>query len=723
MFTTMRHFFKHLFLLFFFLLYSLSSRAQSSELLWKISGNGLEKPSYLFGTMHVTDKLAFDQGDVVLEKIKECDAFSLEMHPDTLVKHMFIGYFDNYKENKAKMLLEEEEYQQFAEKVEQETGMKIDDLNTSEPFFIKQLLESGYKGKSDKSTFLDAHLYAIARHERKSIFGLERPEEQLDYFARNDTFEREYLRNFIMQDSTSRAISDMIEEYHIDEGVKVYQRGNLDEIFLEFGGSAESTFGKERMEKLNRRNHTMVARLMPLMQEQSVFTAVGVMHLPGEEGMIKLLKDQGYELEAVPMGAYTGKLSHYDLTSNPIPWVSYEDKLNGYKIETPTHSFSIIHPESIEEINLAVELGSGYVFMHTAIAHAFSRKLSENAVLDSMVNLYQINPLMKVTKVENLTFEDKPGRIIYAQRKNNYFKIRLIIRENIVYLQGFISNSRKFFDSPDAEKYFTSFEFTPLTAIAWKTFTYEKDGFQVEFPFEPTSMQEKSAPEDPGADAFYKMIFSVNPQSGQAYFIGKYFLNTGEYIDDELYWITDMATSMDSEMDNADSPIDTIDFHGKKAISMKNNIGSEKMESVIFVHGHSYYLVAASWLSDSERTEEIDYFFDSFELLPLIYSDLSAYTPADSSFEVYFPGPVISELDNPTYHYSGYPVINTIDHYASRDILNSNIFFIETYHLSPFAHFPDKDSLYNYFYEDYLSDPEDSIIVQNSIYPSGVGRI
>jgi uncharacterized protein YbaP (TraB family) len=51
--------------------------------LWEISGNGLKKPSYLFGTMHVSDKLAFHLGDSFYTAIKSADIVALETNPET----------------------------------------------------------------------------------------------------------------------------------------------------------------------------------------------------------------------------------------------------------------------------------------------------------------------------------------------------------------------------------------------------------------------------------------------------------------------------------------------------------------------------------------------------------------------------------------------------------------------------------------------------------------
>src|SRR5882724_12805624 len=52
------------------------------SLLWEITGNGLQKPSYLFGTMHVSSKMVFHLSDSFYLAIKNVDAVALELNPD-----------------------------------------------------------------------------------------------------------------------------------------------------------------------------------------------------------------------------------------------------------------------------------------------------------------------------------------------------------------------------------------------------------------------------------------------------------------------------------------------------------------------------------------------------------------------------------------------------------------------------------------------------------------
>src|SRR3954469_17558780 len=52
------------------------------SLFWEITGNGLQKPSYLFGTMHVSSKMVFHLSDSFYLAIKNVDAIALELNPD-----------------------------------------------------------------------------------------------------------------------------------------------------------------------------------------------------------------------------------------------------------------------------------------------------------------------------------------------------------------------------------------------------------------------------------------------------------------------------------------------------------------------------------------------------------------------------------------------------------------------------------------------------------------
>src|SRR5688572_14767473 len=65
------------------------------SLLWEITGNGLKKPSYLFGTMHVSSKMVFNLSDSFYTAIRSADVVALETNPESWQEDMFNFNFDN----------------------------------------------------------------------------------------------------------------------------------------------------------------------------------------------------------------------------------------------------------------------------------------------------------------------------------------------------------------------------------------------------------------------------------------------------------------------------------------------------------------------------------------------------------------------------------------------------------------------------------------------------
>src|SRR3954466_14325908 len=52
------------------------------SLLWEITGNGMKKPSYLFGTMHISNKMVFHLSDSFYNAIRRADVVALELSPE-----------------------------------------------------------------------------------------------------------------------------------------------------------------------------------------------------------------------------------------------------------------------------------------------------------------------------------------------------------------------------------------------------------------------------------------------------------------------------------------------------------------------------------------------------------------------------------------------------------------------------------------------------------------
>jgi uncharacterized protein YbaP (TraB family) len=66
-------------------------------------------------------------------------------------------------------------------------------------------------------------------------------------------------------------------------------------------GATEDAAGFAAFEEamVTARNRTMADRAVPFVEAGGAFIAVGALHLPGEEGLVALLREKGYRVEAI----------------------------------------------------------------------------------------------------------------------------------------------------------------------------------------------------------------------------------------------------------------------------------------------------------------------------------------------------------------------------------------------------------------------------------------
>jgi len=80
---------KSLLFIFSFACFFSFSQEEKQSLLWEISGNGLTKSSYIYGTMHVSKKVAFRLDDVFFDALASSESVALESDPSTWLEHSY----------------------------------------------------------------------------------------------------------------------------------------------------------------------------------------------------------------------------------------------------------------------------------------------------------------------------------------------------------------------------------------------------------------------------------------------------------------------------------------------------------------------------------------------------------------------------------------------------------------------------------------------------------
>jgi uncharacterized protein YbaP (TraB family) len=153
------------------------------SLLWEISGNGLKKPSYLFGTMHVSDKLAFHLGDSFYTAIKSADVVALETNPESWQDDYSQSVFFRGRRSGNNLLNPYANRWEWPSDHMRITSFAIDRYEEAikaalavEPSMINGMLYRSYGRQAEdfeEDTFLDMYIFQIGKKLGKRVSGVE----------------------------------------------------------------------------------------------------------------------------------------------------------------------------------------------------------------------------------------------------------------------------------------------------------------------------------------------------------------------------------------------------------------------------------------------------------------------------------------------------------------------------------------------------------------------
>ncbi len=279
---------KRLFTTAFALLFSVALFAQENTLLWKISGNGLTKDSYLFGTLHMACAEDFKMEDKVKEVAQKAEAIAFEIdmaNPENMTKVQEfmkpnLEFFKDFDPAKKKV---------------------IDSIMTSyqippaifdqvAPAAVISILSMRSFACSDFKTvkMMENEIRNLPAVNGKPIAELETVEFQFNLL--NNLFSPEDFYNYLTIDGGLEASTKKLVQAYFSENLK-----EIENLTLKSGYLSE----EEQAKFLDERNHTWMEKMPNMMKEKAYLFAVGAGHLVGKNGMIELLKKQGYKLTPI----------------------------------------------------------------------------------------------------------------------------------------------------------------------------------------------------------------------------------------------------------------------------------------------------------------------------------------------------------------------------------------------------------------------------------------
>jgi hypothetical protein len=280
-----------LFLLLSLLSLALKAFSQESALpntlLWKIEGNGLEKPSYLYGTMHTDEDAAFGFMDSVLIAFESCEKFAGELNPDSLDKQALAKEALLPEGTTLRTLLSPADYERVKKECWKRLHLPMFIIERIKPFYVTVMLTEGF-GNPNK--VLDMYFVKLAKKQGKAVFGLEKAEDQLAVLNSIPIKKQTDILVETVRNADSTLSKDPL--------LAVYARRDLNAI--DSLTRADTSMGQEFMKRiLYDRNEVMARGIAGLAKTSPVFVGVGAAHLPGEQGVISRLRRIGYRVSPV----------------------------------------------------------------------------------------------------------------------------------------------------------------------------------------------------------------------------------------------------------------------------------------------------------------------------------------------------------------------------------------------------------------------------------------
>jgi uncharacterized protein YbaP (TraB family) len=262
----------------------------SQSLLWKVTGKNLKEPSYIYGTIHIQDKRVFSFDNTVTQIFESCDAFAMEILMDEISQEEALEAM-LMKNTTLDKLLSKEEYRILDSVVKANTGSGLFMYNKMKPFFLStQLMQINMQ--KDMELALDLYFLKTARDAGKPCFGVEKFMDQINAI---DAISLEDQADMLFQGLTDTTGNNDADK--LDEMLETYMNFDLNKLFEMTNDTAlPAEFNKAF---LIDRNVGMAKNFVKIAKKQSVFCAVGAAHLPGETGVIELLRKMGYTVEPV----------------------------------------------------------------------------------------------------------------------------------------------------------------------------------------------------------------------------------------------------------------------------------------------------------------------------------------------------------------------------------------------------------------------------------------
>jgi uncharacterized protein YbaP (TraB family) len=632
-----------------------SSQQWPATLHWRISGNGLTKPSYLYGTMHLQDKRLFNFGDSVYQHIKDAEGFALELNFHDLLDSMFSKQIEEEETKfmeKADITIDRKKLDKGSDSLLKKLGIKGNNLSKKDLKKIRDYQISQMVQEGEMQTIVDGYLYGLALRQSKWTGGIEDVSDQMNVL---DEFGKELSPDNILQPAAvmKKSVEDMIQTY-------------LKPDLQKLAGISDEDGWRDRL--LIQRNIKMARRMDSLMSFRTMFFAIGAAHLAGDSGVISLLRKRGFQVDPV-------------FSSKKIPgenFIKTLDKVSWNKVVDPDNLYSIQMPGNPSDYNMLgqalkmkifFDLPTMTFYMTGATLSAVHLESDLDKVFGSIAERMGVVPSdIKRKKINQSGIMGFEGSFEAPQ---GFYTLHLLQKNNILYMIMAGSAKKINLMTDDVQHFFTSFQSieAPPQKKEWVKFELPEKAFSVMLPGQPRAnrMVDKNAE---GSGWNFTTYDYIDNSKAMYYVAQVRDIGHGYYLDgDSSYfslYLEDFRKKFDTVLNTR-----WTTFEGFPAFHMEAKTEKDNLVYKVFnvIRGNRIYTMMVGGQEPIDSSDE-NSFFSSFRMLPYVSFEWKTYHA--NGFQTSAPGPIVKEKeDDQKEHFVSFNAAEAVSYEVFRDVYDS----------------------------------------------------
>jgi uncharacterized protein len=261
------------------------------SLLWEISGKNLAKPSYLYGTIHLTCANQIQPSNTLRQKFNSTQQLYLELDMDDPNTSMALLNQMRLPQGKTlRSYLKPKDYNTVAQFFQENIGLPLENMHSLKPFFLISLLYPPLMACPIASW--EDTLSKLAQARNIPLQGLETVQEQVAAIDRVPiAVQLQSLMMLVRNPGAARKeIQGLMALYRTQDITRMANMGNSDPATKRYDQAL-----------LGDRNRRWIPRMARIAKAKPTFFAVGAGHLGGKDGVIALLRRSGYRVRSIAL--------------------------------------------------------------------------------------------------------------------------------------------------------------------------------------------------------------------------------------------------------------------------------------------------------------------------------------------------------------------------------------------------------------------------------------